>query len=560
MIQMTKPFEKWDEDMLCLLGNKHEIGGTSVRDSLVLNWFWLAVFVVGLGVFMVSMPKYYDDLWYMYDLRVWYASQGITDVTAGGDVIRYGVPWDAIKTTWDLHYYYDNARIANIVAVPLLLFPKWVGSLFALAMWCVAMWASFRIAGVDIRKSALVPVAVFLWSFGIVWQQHMGSMVYQMNYVVSTGLALWLIWESLFRGAGGRKLLEVFLVGVLTGSWHEGFSVPVIVGFVVLMIVYKKYRNKSVAIATAGLMIGLLWIVISPSFAARTGQFGVFDIHAHTASGLLKAFLTHPLFLIYTGFVLFCAIHKGHGVMRHNALILLVMSIGITAIMMQWLTTGVQRVGWMADVMSAIGILAMLRENFGGFRNEYNAKNVFVAIALMILVSLHWISVGEINIKLARQYAQVTEKYVKERSKEIFVDFTTFEDLPLINLMTSDCRIFLMAYQTGPFEAFYNARGELPPLNVIPSQLEYVTSESGREMEGNSGWRNIGNHYFARVESKEEPKNRIATVDFGCFSKSDIVFSCRYFTSRKDGERYVYFYPDRPLWSMDFFEIKSIYL
>lgn len=106
----------------------------SYSPSAVWNYIFISVFIILIGGYLIIMPKHADDYWFLMEgLDKWFLKQGLTDANAGGDIIKYGIPWKEIKATWSYHYNFDNARLGNILVPFFLLLPKWVGS--GLCVW-----------------------------------------------------------------------------------------------------------------------------------------------------------------------------------------------------------------------------------------------------------------------------------------------------------------------------------------------------------------------------------------------------------------------------------------
>jgi len=64
----------------------------------IYNWNALLIllYVVGMGVCLMGMPKYMDDLWYLNHLQDWFKMQGVDYPDAGGNIFKYGIPWEGI--------------------------------------------------------------------------------------------------------------------------------------------------------------------------------------------------------------------------------------------------------------------------------------------------------------------------------------------------------------------------------------------------------------------------------------------------------------------------------
>lgn len=95
---------------------------------------WISLFAIGMGIFLIGMPKYLDDLWFLCSFGDWFRGNGVDYPTNDINLFSTEFPWKEIQETWRDHYMYDNARLGNIIVVLFLLLPKWIGSLICLGI------------------------------------------------------------------------------------------------------------------------------------------------------------------------------------------------------------------------------------------------------------------------------------------------------------------------------------------------------------------------------------------------------------------------------------------
>lgn len=321
-----------------------------VRPYLVWNTLWILLFCVGLGYFLIAMPKGLDDYWYSVYLRPWLESHGQLFPEEGVNIFRTGVPWSEIIETWRYHISTDNARLGNMLVVFFLLLPKWVGSGLALFAWVYVMRGSFRLAGIDWRKSAWVPVMLFLWTFFMPWRNGMSSMVYQFNYMFPSALVV-LLMEMLFKRENSR-CLSAFIVAFFIGWWHEGFGVPLAIALMALILMDKKCRRARFYSATAGVCAALVLLLAIPSSIHRAGEL---------ASGKGKEFaeLMYDLAInvLYVMFVgLWLILGRRHKKIEGKGLVLFLLILGLVPILIMFRTYSDTRVTWLSQMVSIIGV------------------------------------------------------------------------------------------------------------------------------------------------------------------------------------------------------------
>lgn len=89
----------------------------------------------------------------------------------------------------------------------------------------------------------------------------------------------------------------IFIFGLIVGAWHEGFTFPVLVGFMAVFIAKKEYRSPKYVVAMVALGIGLLFLMSFPSVFLRIGRETEYKSFA--AIELVRTFLKHPLVPVF---------------------------------------------------------------------------------------------------------------------------------------------------------------------------------------------------------------------------------------------------------------------
>lgn len=327
-----------------------------------LNQLAVLFLTIGIGIFFICTPKYADDLWYMTNIRYWFDAQGIWYPTDGGNIFKFGIPWEGIRATMHEHWQTDNARLCNIVVIFFLLLPKLMGSCVALLCWVGAMYYSFKLSGIDWKVSRLVPVSLAVWSFMMPWSQQMGGLDYQFNYVVSSGLMLWLLYRMKRGVRNPISYIVLFGASIFIGAWHEGFSFPVIAGLMAVIIFYKKCRRKDVITVLIGLSTGLVLLMIAPCLADKLPR--EISARSHTFSAFVRAFIIHPAFITFIIIISWAALkNRCENILRNPYMFFIIVSGGV-AIIMQFIVTQTRRTGWWADLVSVIGIMYVLHSCF----------------------------------------------------------------------------------------------------------------------------------------------------------------------------------------------------
>lgn len=452
---------------------------------LTRNIVWISLFVIGMGIFLIGTPKYTDDYWYMFTARSWFESQGVFYPENGGNIFAAGFPFDAIWASWTDHWYMDNVRLGNLLVTIFLLFPKWLGSGLMWGCFLYSMWGCFQLSGVDWHRSPLVPVALCMWMFLLPWREYMGSMVYQFNYIFPTALAMICLFIVFKKSRRWQSPVCTVLIGFLCGMSHEGISVPLTGGLMALVLFFKDLRSKRSYALIAGLMIGILFLFISPGMRMRYGL-----ICSEFVINMWDLLFTSIPLMVMLVLVLYRIIKVGYrsGASDRMIIFCVISSLISIAIVLQ---TGVSyRGGWWAIFSSIIGILYLLRINFGNFWDEYNFRNYLVCSLSLILVYVHIIVIDYYALYDRVLMSNAVRDYKRNPAKAVFGKVHEMKDLPLICGYTS-CD-FNTVGMMWPGVYYRNENKGLNGLYaIIPDCLESVNKTTGNEIRGGLGVREV---------------------------------------------------------------------
>lgn len=531
------------------------------------NYPLLFFFIVLIGIFLIFMPKYMDDYWFMINLNDWFYKQNIPDITMGGNIFKEGIPWKQIFETWEFRWSHDNGRLGNIIATILLLCPKWVGSSICLCAWIWCMQLSFELTNIKIANSPLVSAAIILWTLLLPWSNHMGVMVFQFNYLIPSALSLYLIKYLNLLSISNPKIKRnrkdpkrylyvfwAFFLGLIVGWWHEGFSIPVAFTILIFYFFFKQDRNIFIIFSLIGLFIGILILVIAPGTKLRAAYNDDVEIgFLMKASRIIIYNVGYYLYLFVL--LMTTAKIKIRNLFRDKTVLFCLIS-GIFPILMATQFISEARVTWWTQVISIIGILYTLNKYWGKYWRVYRINNLFLIIPALIFIYAHLIISDIYVIHINKVTKEGIQSYITNPEKSNFGDVVTAYDLPMITLRMPD-----VAYSGDLNHSanFFEKWTGKKTFNIIPQDLRYIDSQSGRPLEGNLNARVKNNLVFfeAGKISVQNASFPFIECDFGNGYKN-VYSSVFTFRSEKDGKNYIYV-NIVPIWSDRYYRnIKGI--
>jgi hypothetical protein len=544
----------------------NKIGNVKWLDKLLCrNFLWLVLFFIGLGILLIVMPKYTDDYWYMVHLRPWFESQGLTSPAEGGNIFKAGIPWDGIWTTWVERYYTDNIRLGNLIVPFFLMLPKWVGSVLMTLCWIYTVFASFRLAGIDWTKSRLVPLCLFLWTFCIPWEEDMGCLDYQFNYLLSTFLGMLLLGRLVRDKSAPGVALEIcyLLLGFVVGMSHEGIGVPFVCGIVAMLLFFRSCRRIEMVMSLIGLLIAISLLLTIPGMSFRVGY--TVELKPLSSYGFIMN-INVLTFLFFISLCIYRILRNGVKAAIKNRDKILVFAIVSSFVSCAiWLSTdaGARSGIWM-ELMSVVGIVRILHR-WCGIKNAWQCKGIKVLSALLLVaVYLHLAYVDVYVVRFRTSFDKMVSWFITEGENSFFGDYKSLGTRPAICGYLPPYGFYL--FNTRYFNQYYGVdiKNRRKYAVIVPEELRMVSDNSGVEVEGGSGVRELSGNYFVKDVRNGYIETDVKMVipvsfDYG-FGYSDGHCWKVPFRSEKDGEWYLWLIPYRGWYVSHFMDLKGLKL
>ena len=525
----------------------------NIGKTRLLNTLMIVLYCIGMGFMFIGIPKVMDDYWYINQLRPWFLSQGIFYPEDGGNIFAGEGLWEGIKGVWTCHVLGDNVRLGNIMAPLFLIFPKWVGGGVSVLCLFYVMVGTFRLAGVDWRRSALVPLGIVLFMWCLPWFQNMAVLDYQMNYLRASALAVFLLNILERRRLSKIGLVGLFLLSVITGMWHEGISAPVLSGLVFLTIFYRSCRTRDFMVAEIGLLIGFSLLWLSPGMRDRlVGQRG-FNM---TISEMGWVVVTGSLLLVDIIIYVYEAIKRGWRNVLSDRYMNFVLVSGIASLTIVVRTGIALRDGWWCMLVSILGFLRLLQTYHGVYWQNYRRSNLLITVPLLAVVYLQCGITAYLSLEFRKLHRQYIEAYLSKPDETVFGKIYDLHNMPLLSAYLpfahypNETMVWVGIYYKSEEMGWPGFQG------VVPEELRDVDAGSGRLVPGGTEIREKDGYLFAPFRGDSDFLMRM-WVDMG---RGTVMKQARAFefTSERDGQRYIYIYLFNNWVDAHFGKVKSI--
>lgn len=234
----------------------------SKRIDDILYWTVFCIFIAGMGVMFTYIPYGSDDIVACDDI-------GINHYSG-----QWTMTFDSWRTFYGWMFYCDNIRLANMLILPLLMFPKWVVGLMSTALLAVDVILSCRIMGMRRGQWRLMAVLCLLLTYGLPWYDNMAYFRFQTNYVWAVTIQFALILLVLKQT--DIKWWLALGLGLFCGMWHEGMAAVTFGALASLWLFRRDEGRPKTLWMLAGILIGVIILALAPGTTARTDQMEPF--------------------------------------------------------------------------------------------------------------------------------------------------------------------------------------------------------------------------------------------------------------------------------------------
>ena len=513
-----------------------EIKGNSSR---LFSVGVIAFVTIAHVVIYLIMPYTCDDYWYMTPLRDYFMG------------IDPSFPATELWNNWVEHYQTDNIRFSNIVFSLFLLLPKIIPSIISGLFVGAMLILSAKISGINSRNPLMVLLLTLMISFMLPWYEQMFSLCFSFNYIWASALALY-IAHVFFIKKRSTGVVTSLLLGVILGAWHEGFSLPLLGGFVVYLLSNSSHVNRSRIAIILGLVLGLLWLISAPGLQInvehKTKSIEIVLI-------LKKIVLYHIPYLILIFSTIVALIKRSTRCFVKDSMFIALCTISTIGVSLNLVLDVGVRTGWMGYLFAIIATIYLWKniKNAKYCQVKSRVKHV-LAIAIALFLSIHYIIVIHYGVKVNNEFEYVLEEYEKSEDGVVFADVTYDYQVSPLAWKKPYFENFTYTWVAYWIDQYYNCGKKL---RVIPTCLSNAESLRGEKVEGDNPFMIYQGFLYAPINDNSQFKPEVYyEIDFGHTKKVLMCSNFKFTTER--GKNYYFSFPQRatvPLW---FGKIKSI--
>lgn len=326
------------------------------------------------------------------------------------------------------------------------------------------------------------------------------------------------------------------------------------------MIFCKGSRNRVIAMAMLGILVGSVILMTAPGMIYRTQGTVGFSVRSLVTN--LTSFAAAPFILMVVASVSAClsSTCMRRVIFHSQAFIIFFISALASLVMLICTDVGPRGGIWMSFV-SVVGLLWILRNWFGETCYFRNLPVLVAATLMLAAVFARLIVVDKATVEYRKSFLSMLKWYASGGEGSYFGDYKTVSTRPLLSGYLPDYGV--NEYNNKYLSEYYRRPSHLSgtlPL-VIPAELRRVDGETGIMLGGDMGLRCVDGYYYFPIDNQtyQYDWNYMAyfDADFGS-GYSREVFWVFPFRSVGDGNFYLWLTPWRGWCAVHFLDLKGL--
>lgn len=384
-----------------------------IKRGYALSVTLLLLIAVASTAWMCCGVEWFDDLQYK---RM--PGEGIDFWLSEGPLITSFS--DACKAV-PYHFTVGSTRLPNLIQVFFNLVPPTIVDVLHGLMIAVFVLMVVVVTGGRKALHSLGYVGVAALSVWVLlpWYDHMLPSVCQLNYVwVSVACLLFIrLFESDDLLPQRWKSLQ-WVVAILAGLMHEGFTFPIIAGAMLVMMIDRNDRRRRMKL-TLLMALGAIALFLTPGMFSRLDA----QVKPQTLGHFICAINVSVLQLISVYILLavtvFTIWKRGWQYVmnfyRQNLMYIVIMIVGYALAIV---SVSVRRGLWFVELSSVILMLKMLFDAYGWWRRPNVILGAVTGMAMVVSI----VGVAVWQSKFSEEVREVCRQVEASGSPIAFVD------------------------------------------------------------------------------------------------------------------------------------------
>lgn len=238
--------------------------------SIVMSIASVAVAVIGVMMWMMSSCDFQDDHYFRHIVPLVHDSHALNFSEFEKFESSKVCDVDDVAESIINHYKIFNSRIADKFLIISNLFPRWLVDVLHALVYALMIISFLTLVSDDWWKAPLLTASVIVLSWLVLpWSRIYSSNAYFFNYVWSAAINLSLISLLRIRISSKTVVVLLSLLSLFASMMHEGFALPIAVGFFVETLIDRKRRSVVSVVPRVCYCIGCIAFAVSPGLWHR---------------------------------------------------------------------------------------------------------------------------------------------------------------------------------------------------------------------------------------------------------------------------------------------------
>ncbi len=373
-------------------------------------------------------------------------------------------------------YSTDNIRLGNMIYMFTVPLGRGFGSSVAaisVLLTFISMWRAAHV----LRKPVAMAFGLAAYILALPWYESMSVLDFAFNYVV--GACMFTTYYCLFfsQNRSGFSKAGAIMVALLTGCWHEGFSVPLFCGCGVWLIVNMRRASSRQWLLWALLIPGIVLLMTTPGMVSRVQG-------TPTLSALITPFYYRKFFLSIAYFILLgCIALLPHYRRRLDSRHLLMIIVCLTVMVIRTVQIDIVRPVWAGETMAIVGIMTL----WSDIQPRETGSRPYVSSAATILicgiVMYHLIALSVQTSESVREYDEIDKAYLSSTDGLVFYNHTLDYQTKLAALKRPDVDEHYNTWARWSYDIVMSKCTKR--LRVVPAVLQNVDLQPGVMCDSN---------------------------------------------------------------------------
>lgn len=485
-----------------------------------LFYFTLIVIIGAYTFIFLVFPVCIDDNWFYVDF--------FRNIFTGE---VYDGIWEQIKGFYSFRYHYDNARLANFVAGPFMLLPPWIFKTLTSIAFAIGLILTIKLLGIRKNTPFALILLCFLWTVALPWAHYMFNSVYAANYIWSIALVSGCICFFLKYELNTPWI--AFLLGLLTGAWHECNAAFLASGFTVAIIFNRQLISKPRIAMIAGLCLGFLWLYTATSWGIRT------DVAGGWKTKYLWAIAYSWSYIAYLGLYLIGLVRKEWRTYSSEPLPIIIL-FGTAILFIPVMLSGLFHSMFIGDAMACVGIVWLLTRYLKSATRR--AWHRLIACVMLAFLCVHLYFVCDATVTIRSERDAIQRIWEKNRNTTRHTEFSKLTFPWEFNRITMRKPVWHLFFPEPIDPAIMKERFNTY-IDIVPERLRDFTPDKGRPIDGAPDCR----LYKGLIVSACLSDSTIGGVNIEYGWKREFANTTSIAFTADDGNKYVYMMPFRSI-------------